>query len=68
MTARDDEQAALQALGRRGLERRARAAQIALAQQQEALQREQDEPAPCGGAEGSSSQRSSAAWAWSRCR
>jgi hypothetical protein len=30
---RDDEQAALQALGRRGLERRARAAQVALSQQ-----------------------------------
>ena len=39
----DHEQAALEALGSRGLERRSRRAHVAVAEEQEALQREQDE-------------------------
>ena len=39
----DDEQAALEALRGRGLERRSRRAHVAVAEEQEALQREQDE-------------------------
>ena len=61
---RHHEQAPLEALRGRGLERRARPRQVAVAEEQEALHREQDEPGSVTQAPpGSSSQRSSAACA-----